>query len=303
MYGGGRRGRAAWGPMTDREAGRRWRHEASNDSTRPVGRPRIPPPRAHGARVDRRARRGDRPRPDARRATPMPTSGPRARSRRKWLQLLNEKFDRSGEFVTVAWEGADDPGASDAIDRFVAEARTRARHRRCRGRRACRPTARSASPSSSSPRRGWDVPPETGQELIRLAEQSSTDDVRDRRRRRRDPERRGGREPGGHRHDGRRADPADRLRLDRRRRPAARRRAVRPRHLGRPHHRARRLRRRARLRARRGRPDRHRRRRRLRAARAHPLPRRARDKDAARGRSTRPSRPPAAPCWSPARPC
>ena len=37
-------------------------------------------------------------------------------------QLLNAKFDRSGEFVTVAWEGADQPGAKDTIDRFVAQA-------------------------------------------------------------------------------------------------------------------------------------------------------------------------------------
>ena len=59
-------------------------------------------------------------------------------------QLLNEKFDRSGEFVTVAWEGADQPGAKDTIDRFVARGASRCPASEMPRARACRPTARSA---------------------------------------------------------------------------------------------------------------------------------------------------------------
>ena len=91
-------------------------------------------------------------------------------------QLLNEKFDRSGEFVTVAWEGADQPGAKDTIDRFVAEARQVPGIGDAEGARVS-PDGTIGVTQLQLTRRGWDVPPETGQALIRLAEQSSTDDV------------------------------------------------------------------------------------------------------------------------------
>jgi RND superfamily putative drug exporter len=87
-------------------------------------------------------------------------------------QLLNKRFDRSGEFVTVAWEG-DDQGA---VDRFVAQAQEVPGIGDAEGARTS-PDGTIGVTQLQLTRRGWDVPPETGQELIRLAEQSSTDDV------------------------------------------------------------------------------------------------------------------------------
>src|SRR5919106_5746346 len=37
-------------------------------------------------------------------------------------QLLDDRFDRSGEFVTVAWEGANTPGAQRTVDGFLDRA-------------------------------------------------------------------------------------------------------------------------------------------------------------------------------------
>ena len=102
--------------------------------------------------------------------------GTRGSESEEVAQLLNEKFDRSGEFVTVAWEGADQPGAKDTIDRFVAEAREVPGIGDAEGARVS-PDGTIGVTQLQLTRRGWDVPPETGQELIRLAEQSSTDDV------------------------------------------------------------------------------------------------------------------------------
>ncbi len=102
--------------------------------------------------------------------------GTRGSESEEVAQLLNQKFDRSGEFVTVAWEGADQPGAKDTIDRFVAEAREVPGIGDAEGARVS-PDGTIGVTQLQLTRRGWDVPPETGQELIRLAEQSSTDDV------------------------------------------------------------------------------------------------------------------------------
>ena len=91
-------------------------------------------------------------------------------------QLLTEKFDRSGEFVTVAWEGANSPVPRRRSTSFVARGASGARHRHAEGARVS-PDGTIGVAQLQLTRRGWDVPPETGQELIRLAEQSSTDDV------------------------------------------------------------------------------------------------------------------------------
>ena len=77
-------------------------------------------------------------------------------------QLLTDRFDRSGEFVTVAWEGADAPGANETVDGFLARGAARRRHRRRRGharlaRRHDRRRRSSSSPSAagtSRPRPG-----------------------------------------------------------------------------------------------------------------------------------------------------
>jgi putative drug exporter of the RND superfamily len=95
--------------------------------------------------------------------------------------LLAKQFDgRSGETVTVAWEaaaGASSPGAQKRIDAFTARAERL-------------PGIGSASPPRVSrdgtiavadlqlDRRGWDVPPETGKELIRLSDEASGDGVK-----------------------------------------------------------------------------------------------------------------------------
>src|SRR5687768_3298467 len=102
--------------------------------------------------------------------------GTRGSESEEVAQLLNEKFERSGEFVTVAWEGANQPGAKDTIDRFVAEARQVPGIGDAEGARVS-PDGTIGVTQLQLNRRGWDVPPETGQALIRLAEQSSTDDV------------------------------------------------------------------------------------------------------------------------------
>ena len=36
--------------------------------------------------------------------------------------LLQEKFDRTGDFVTVAWDGANTAGAQRTVDAFLADA-------------------------------------------------------------------------------------------------------------------------------------------------------------------------------------
>jgi len=91
-------------------------------------------------------------------------------------QLLTSKFDRSGEFVTVAWEGADTPGAQATVDRFLRRAERVPGIGAAEGRRVSQDGTIAVTQLQLT-RRGWDVPPETGQELIRLADKASTDDV------------------------------------------------------------------------------------------------------------------------------
>jgi putative drug exporter of the RND superfamily len=91
-------------------------------------------------------------------------------------QLLTSKFDRSGEFVTVAWDGADTPGAKQRVDAFLAQAERLPGIGQAEGTRVS-PDGTIAVTQLELNRRGWDVPTETGQELIRLADRQSTDSV------------------------------------------------------------------------------------------------------------------------------
>ena len=109
-------------------------------------------------------------------------------------QLLTDRFDRSGEFVTVAWEGADAPGAKQTVDGFLGEAQRIAGIGAAEGTRVS-PDGTIGVTQLQLTQRGWDVPPETGQELIRLADAGEHRRRADRPRRRRDPELRGGRQP------------------------------------------------------------------------------------------------------------
>src|SRR5919106_7055871 len=92
------------------------------------------------------------------------------------VQLLTDRFDRSGEFITVAWEGANTPGAQQTVDGFVEQAQRVPGIGEAEGRRVS-PDGTIAVTQLQLTRRGWDIPPETGQELIRLADGASTDDV------------------------------------------------------------------------------------------------------------------------------
>jgi putative drug exporter of the RND superfamily len=92
-------------------------------------------------------------------------------------QLLTERSGRSGEFVTVAWEGADTPGAQRAVDGFLAKAQRLPGIGAAEGQRTSRDGTIAVTQLELT-RRGWDVPAETGQELIRLADRASTDQVR-----------------------------------------------------------------------------------------------------------------------------
>jgi putative drug exporter of the RND superfamily len=92
-------------------------------------------------------------------------------------QLLTERSGRSGEFVTVAWEGADTPGAQRAVDGFLAKAQRLPGIGAAEGQRTSRDGTIAVTQLELT-RRAWDVPAETGQELIRLADRASTDQVR-----------------------------------------------------------------------------------------------------------------------------
>ena len=94
----------------------------------------------------------------------------------KVAQLLTERFDRSGEFVTVAWEGANEPGAQKTVDEFIAQAGRVPGVGQAEGARVS-PDGTIGVTQLQLTQRGWDVPPETGQALIRLAEQKSTSNV------------------------------------------------------------------------------------------------------------------------------
>ncbi len=91
-------------------------------------------------------------------------------------QLVNDKFDRSGEFITVAWEGADTPGAQSRVDGFIEQAERVPGIGEAEGTRVS-PDGTIAVAQLQLTRRGWDMPVESGQELIRLAERASTDQV------------------------------------------------------------------------------------------------------------------------------
>jgi putative drug exporter of the RND superfamily len=91
-------------------------------------------------------------------------------------ELLTSKFDRSGEFVTVAWEGADTPGAQREVNAFLDDAERLPGIGTAEGKRVS-PDGTIAVTQLELDRRGWDVPTETGQELIRLADGHSTDAV------------------------------------------------------------------------------------------------------------------------------
>ena len=90
--------------------------------------------------------------------------------------LLQDRFDRSGEFVTVAWDGADTPGAQRAIQGFLGDAEHVKGVGAAEGTRVS-PVGTIGVTQLQLEQRGWDVPPETGQQLIRLAEQHTTQDV------------------------------------------------------------------------------------------------------------------------------
>ena len=90
--------------------------------------------------------------------------------------LLQDRFDRSGEFVTVAWDGADTPGAQRAIQGFLDDAEHVKGVGSAEGTRVS-PEGTIGVTQLQLEQRGWDVPPETGQQLIRLAGQHTTQDV------------------------------------------------------------------------------------------------------------------------------
>jgi putative drug exporter of the RND superfamily len=90
--------------------------------------------------------------------------------------LLQDKFDRSGEFVTVAWDGANAPGAQSTVDGFIADAQRVGGVGQAEGTRVS-PDGTIGVTQLQLTQRGWDVPPETGQALIRLADRHSTDNV------------------------------------------------------------------------------------------------------------------------------
>jgi RND superfamily putative drug exporter len=90
--------------------------------------------------------------------------------------LLRDRFDRSGEFVTVAWDGANTPKAKRAIQGFLGDAEHVKGVGAAEGTRVS-PDGTIGVTQLQLEQRGWDVPPETGQQLIRLAEQHTTKDV------------------------------------------------------------------------------------------------------------------------------
>ena len=91
-------------------------------------------------------------------------------------RLLTDTFDRSGESVTVAWDGADTPGSQAAIDAFTEQAEAVPGIGPADGTRIS-PDGTIGVTQLPLERRGWDVPTETGEELIRLADRASTGDV------------------------------------------------------------------------------------------------------------------------------
>jgi putative drug exporter of the RND superfamily len=102
--------------------------------------------------------------------------GTRGSESEEVAQLVTNKFDRSGEFVTVAWDGADTPGAQQRVDAFLDQAGRLPGVGEAEGQRLSSDGTIAVTQLELT-RRGWDVPVETGQELIRLAERQSTDDV------------------------------------------------------------------------------------------------------------------------------
>jgi len=94
----------------------------------------------------------------------------------KVASLLEDRFDRSGEFVTVAWDGANTAGARQTIDAFLGKAERVGGVGAAEGTRIS-PDGTIGVTQLQLTQRGWDVPPETGQELIRLADRASTDNV------------------------------------------------------------------------------------------------------------------------------
>jgi putative drug exporter of the RND superfamily len=91
----------------------------------------------------------------------------------KAAQVLEERFGgRSGETVTVAWEDASAPGAERRVQSFLAEAE------RLPGIAGAEPPRISrdgtiATTELQLDQRAWDVPPETGEDLLALAERES----------------------------------------------------------------------------------------------------------------------------------
>ena len=91
-------------------------------------------------------------------------------------QLLTDRTGRSGEFVTVAYDGADTPGAQRRVDAFLKQADRLPGIGQAEGARTS-PDGTIAVTQLELTRRGWDVPTQTGKDLIRLAEKHSTSNV------------------------------------------------------------------------------------------------------------------------------
>src|SRR5688572_26966309 len=91
-------------------------------------------------------------------------------------QLLTDRTGRSGEFVTVAYDGAGTPGAQERVDAFLTQAERLPGIGQAEGDRTS-PDGTIAVTQLELTRRGWDVPTQTGKDLIRLADEHSTSNV------------------------------------------------------------------------------------------------------------------------------
>ena len=199
-----------------------------NSSPRLSRRPRLPPPRPHGARLDRRHGRDRSASAPRSPASTTPTTTRRAPSPRRPSDLTKQRFGGySGQEIYVVWKdpaGATSPAAKQRLERLLRAGASKVEH------------IAPHTPIRVSRRRqiGDD---HAADDRPRLGRHEGAGQAADRRRRdqqRRRPLRsssaairstqaQGSIEPRGHRLPRRRDRAADRLRLGRRRRPAARR--------------------------------------------------------------------------------
>ena len=147
--------------------------------SRPPRRHRLPPPRPHGPRLDRRDGRDHRAWAPRWPASTTPTTTRRARSRRRRATSPSERFGGySGQEIYVVWKdaaGADEPRRPRARQRLLRRGRAGRPRRRAHPDPGLARTARSASTTLPLTVPGWEVTKEDGEKLIAAAEDNSGD--------------------------------------------------------------------------------------------------------------------------------